>query len=113
MTHGRIAPFAITAVLLSGPIWAQAAFMVTPVATFTVAVYVAGDAAPVLEEALADAPLPEAAEAQLLLRSLDGATLVNVLRWEDPDAAQAYRGPYFPAAQVYWRRDYTLVTSFP
>ena len=95
------------------PAAAQDRFEIVPDGSYTVVVYIAGaKSAATLANALTDQPRPEAAKTELLLQSLDGATLVQILGWTDEQAAASYRHPYFPAAQAYWRRDFTLDGTF-
>ena len=93
--------------------WADEPFEVMDGETYSVVVYIAcADSAQAVTSAVQDQPLPEGAEGELLLQSLDGATLVQIIRWETNEAAATYHAPYFPSAQAYWRREYRLVSSF-
>ena len=107
-----ICAFAVSIVLCAAA-WADEPFEVIDGDTYSVVVYVAGaDSAPAVSGALQDQPFAEGAEGELLLQSLDGATLVQIIHWETNEAAAMYRAPYFPSAQVYWRREYRLVGAF-
>ncbi len=105
-------PLVGLATLFSAPAKASDSFTITEATTYTVVVYAAGaSAGPAVADALEARPAPEGAEASLLLQSRDAGTVVEVIAWQDPTAAPSFRAPYFPAAQAYWRREFTPVAS--
>ncbi len=80
---------------------------------YTAVVYIAGgEAAARVGEALAAREKPAEATGQVLLRAHDGATFVELTKWQSPDRATAYTAPYFPAVQAYWRRDFAVADAF-
>ncbi len=57
-------------------------------------------------------PLPEGTTSALILRSRDGTAVVEIVAWPDGIVSEKTATPYVPAARLYWRRDFDLVTSF-
>ena len=113
MISSRLICAIAASIVSAAAAWADEPFEVVAGDTYSVVVYIAvADSAQAVTGAVQDQPLPDGAEGELLLQSLDGATLVHVIRWETDEAAATYRAPYFPAAQAYWRREYRLVGSF-
>lgn len=89
---------------------ADLAIDTAPGATCSVEVWT-GDAATAqaIEAALRDRPRPDGARGQALMRDHAGRTVVLLTAWPSAEAAAEAEGsPYFAAAEVYWRRAFSL-----